>query len=260
MESPVFLQYHKVTRGIEIGGTWVHPAIFKRHVEFLRKRRVPSLTREDLREGIPEKRAVLFTFDDAYSCVYKNAFPALKEAGYVGAVFVITSFIGKTNSWDLNFGFSFKHLNAQELRELSKEGWIIGSHSHTHRDLTRLSEDELLEELIRSKEILEDTLGEEVFAIAYPYGRYSLNVIKAAQRAGYKLGFGTHKGMVYKGYENLTIHRRGVYAIDISIRAKVEHIPVLSGIEIGKEYLISRVSDLSPVVKKLLSSLQGRRT
>ncbi len=249
---PIFLQYHKVTSRIEIGGTWVHPSIFRNHVNLLKKLRIPSLKKNDLKKSALPENGVLFTFDDAYSCIFKNAYPILKKSGYIGAVFVITNFIGKENSWDINFGVKFRHLNAEELKMLAKDGWIIGSHTHTHRDLTRLSDNELKEELSRSKKILEQILGEEVFSIAYPYGRYSKRVLEAAKNVGYRIGFGTHKGKKFKGYENMAIRRRGVYAIDFSIRAKIEHIPVISWLESTKEYLISRTADLSPLLKNSL--------
>ena len=246
----IFLQYHKVTTKLEIGGTWTHPSIFKRHVNFIKKRKIPGISREMLKARIWNEVAVLFTFDDGYKCVYEVAYPTLREAGLNGAIFVVTNYIGSTNDWDLNFGFKFPHIGKREIRELHENGWIIGSHTHTHPDLLRVSHKSLKDELITSRHIIEDIIGDEVFAIAYPYGRYDLRVLNAAVEAGYTVGFATHKGKRYEGFEYMAIKRRGVYAIDLTIRAKVDYIPLLSELERGKEFIISKVADIAALIRK----------
>ncbi len=251
MKTAIFLQYHKVTNRFEMGGTWTPVSFFKKHVEVVKLRRLKSLTRDELKNKNWTSENVLFTFDDGYQCVFENAYPLLRDAGFVGAVFVVTNYIGKKNNWDINFGLKFSHMNVAQLRELHAEGWIIGSHSHNHLDLTRLPHAKLKNELRISKETLEDIIGDKVFAIAYPYGRYNQRVLEAAAEAGYVVGFGTTKGKKFKGYEYLSLRRRGVYAIDFSIRAKIDSIPFLSGFERIKENLITRASDISALIKSM---------
>lgn len=198
-----------------------------------------------------DENSVLFTFDDAYKCVYELAFPVLKEAELNGAIFIITKYIGSTNDWDLNFGFKFPHVGKSEIQELNKKGWIIGSHTHTHSDLVRLGERKLKEELKVSRQILEEIIGDKVFAIAYPYGRYDRRVLEAALEAGYTVGFATHKGKIYPGLEHMAIKRRGVYAIDLTIKAKIDYIPLWSELERGKEFIISKAADIAALLKKM---------
>ena len=47
-----------------------------------------------------------------------------------------------------------------------------GSHTHTHKILNQLDENELLRELKESKEILEDLLNAPVDSICYPEGKF----------------------------------------------------------------------------------------
>ena len=251
MNTVVFLQYHKITNRFEMGGTWTPVPFFKKHVEFIKSRGMRSLTRAELERKKWTSGNVLFTFDDGYQCVFENAYPLLEDAGFIGAVFVITNYIGKKNYWDINFGLKFSHLTTHQLRELHARGWIIGSHSHNHLDLTRLPIQKLKVELRISKEILEDIIGDQVFAMAYPYGRYNIKVLEIAAEVGYMVGFGTTKGKIYKGYEYLSLKRRGVYTIDFSIRAKIDPIPLLSGFERIKENLITRASDISALIKSM---------
>ncbi len=251
MKTAIFLQYHKVTNRFEMGGTWTPVSFFKKHVEYIKLRKMKSLTRDDLKNKNWNSENVLFTFDDSYQCVFENAYPLLQDSGFIGAVFVVTNYIGKKNNWDINFGLKFSHMTVEQLRELHEKGWIIGSHSHNHLDLTRLPYAKLRDELKISKEILEEIIGDEVFAIAYPYGRYNQKVLEAAAETGYIVGFGTTKGKNYEGFEYLSIKRRGVYAIDFSIRAKIDPIPLLSNFEKIKESLISRASDISAFIKSI---------
>ena len=47
----------------------------------------------------------------------------------------------------------------------------------------------------KSKEILENITGKEVSSIAYPFGDYNTDTVKAAKQAGYSLGFTTNLGL-----------------------------------------------------------------
>jgi peptidoglycan-N-acetylglucosamine deacetylase len=76
-------------------------------------------------------------------------------------------------------------LAAPELRSLRKLGMEIGAHTVNHVNLTRASDP--LDELVNGKRYLEDVLGEEVTAFAYPFGKFDSHVSRLAQRAGYRL-------------------------------------------------------------------------
>ena len=61
----------------------------------------------------------------------------------------------------------------------------VGSHTHTHADLTVLSKEEVYYELRHSKEILRVTTNKEVISFAYPHGRFTEEVMKAVRDVGY---------------------------------------------------------------------------
>ncbi len=86
----------------------------------------------------------------------------------------------------------------EEVKEVSNNGITIGSHTHSHRVLSTISESNQLEELNKSKTILEDKLKKEINLIAYPVGGYntfSNNTKKLAQESGYKIGFSFNTGI-----------------------------------------------------------------
>ncbi len=57
-----------------------------------------------------------------------------------------------------------------QVRHLAASGMAIGSHTHDHRRLASLMEEEQRRELAESRRILERELGRPVEALAYPFG------------------------------------------------------------------------------------------
>src|SRR5262249_13849364 len=83
-------------------------------------------------------------------------------------------------------GMEAKFLSWEQLRELQAAGHSIQSHGYSHKFLTACSEDELIQEVTRSREMLEGKLGAAVDAISVPGGRWDRRVIEACAPAGYK--------------------------------------------------------------------------
>ncbi|MEO6810071.1 MAG: polysaccharide deacetylase family protein [Isosphaeraceae bacterium] len=79
-----------------------------------------------------------------------------------------------------------------QVRQLADAGMSIGSHSHSHPNLAKLSEPEQRVELVRTRQTLERELGREVATLAYPYGvadAVSDATRRLAGEAGYRLAF-----------------------------------------------------------------------
>lgn len=85
-----------------------------------------------------------------------------------------------------------------EVRAMRKAGMDVASHTRTHRVLQTLPAEDLREELVGSRRILEEQLDEEVRAIAYPVslseGEHD-EIFSAVRNAGYDLGFSTSCGL-----------------------------------------------------------------
>jgi peptidoglycan/xylan/chitin deacetylase (PgdA/CDA1 family) len=84
-----------------------------------------------------------------------------------------------------------------QVRELDQAGMAIGSHSHNHYNLARLSEADQLHELTESKQILERRLGREITCLAYPFGErgdFTDRTKHLARTAGYRLAFSGRNG------------------------------------------------------------------
>ena len=77
-------------------------------------------------------------------------------------------------------------MTESQIRELAGSKWAtIGSHGYYHNDLSKMSAREAESEMIQSKEYLEKITGNDISAIAFPYGSYTREVVAAAKRAGF---------------------------------------------------------------------------
>ena len=211
------LAYHKVDFQSEWGINTVSPRLFEKQVKFLADNNFSSISLIDyIKKRIIYDKPVIFTFDDSYNSIYKYAFPILNKYGFKATMFVISEFVGKSNLWDVNLGRKkSRHLNWNEIVQLMNSGWEIGSHTATHPDLTRLTQNELLHELSFSKEKLEQKLSIPINVISYPFNRFNIDTIQAVRVAGYKGGccLSANKSIPQKFYK-FTIPRKGVYSID----------------------------------------------
>ncbi len=87
-------------------------------------------------------------------------------------------------------------IDATQLSEMQAAGMTIGSHSHSHSFMSRLTPETQLAELSRSKQVLEQILGRSVRTLAYPYGQandYDARTCAAARMAGYDCAFNLSK-------------------------------------------------------------------
>lgn len=164
------------------------------------------------------KRSIVCTFDDGYTGVLKNAMPIMNIYGFTATVYVCTDYLGKYNDWNFKDKKRRRHMSINELTELQKNGWEIGSHGVTHRSLLRLNDDEIVTELAESKKILEEKFG-AVTSYAYPYGDYSEYIMKQVKKY-YSNAFLLTQGGVFLAVDSLRIHRYYISEIYQIIHSK----------------------------------------
>lgn len=96
-------------------------------------------------------------------------------------------------------------MDVAQLRQLQAHGWEIGSHGVTHESLLKLSDEELMMQLVDSKRILEDLFG-PIRTYAYPYGDYSPFIEKQVKKY-YDSAFLLMEGGVFLTVDAHRIHR-----------------------------------------------------
>ena len=136
---------------------------------------------------LPDK-AVLITIDDGWGSAYRIAYPILRKYGYPYTLFIQTDLINS----------AYKTLDWDQIREMQKNSNLsIGSHSKTHRDLSKPKSREsfkkyifsIKQELKQSKEIILQETGVDPVYFAYPYGATNQFVIDLMKDTGYSAGF-----------------------------------------------------------------------
>ena len=130
---------------------------------------------DDLKRGNDVSGKLVITFDDGYQDNYTFAAPALERAGLPATFFVTTDFIGseKIPWWDEQANVQSEWMNWEQVIDLDRRGFDIGSHTMSHANLRFSSDAGITQEVEGSKELLEKKLGHPVRHFAYPYGRRS---------------------------------------------------------------------------------------
>ncbi len=236
----VILAYHKVDNRFEFGLTNVRPGMFVRQISALKKNGIEISASAD--EEVQGQKAVYLTFDDGYDCFYRNVVPALISFSTKATVFVISDYVGKENTWDIRLSYRpFVHMNAAQIREIAALGFEVGSHSCSHRDLTRLDRKSIWNELRNSKMKIEDLAGREIESVSFPFGKYNSIVAEIAREAGYLRLYG-----LGSAGSNGVSERLPVYSIDspMSVRRKAE----FNKLEIIKSDFIHSFAEISALI------------
>lgn len=248
MNYPI-LAYHKVTQQWELSFTMLYPKQFERQMKYLAKK---GYVGKSLKEYLanPQKNYFIITFDDAYESVYKNAFPFLTELGFTATIFTICNYIDKNNTWDFTPGKIYsKHMNKEHLLELHHKGWEVASHGLSHLVMTSMSSDEIDNELVESKQILENILGEEVDTFCFPFGNYNKVTVEKAKKATYKNLVGYTERSRYG-----VIKRSSVYRLvdnKYSVLRKIEQRSLAMFFEHIKEAFFHSFALLSKIKQKI---------
>lgn len=157
------------------------------------------------------KLCIVCTFDDGYKSLVKNALPILSKYNFTASVFVCTNLIGKDNSWNNKDGKTRFHLDMSDIISLSKAGWEIASHGQTHRNLLKLNDIEVDEELSLSKRLLEDIVGETI-SYSYPYGAFNKYIQQCVGKY-YEYAFAVSQGGTSLAVDKMQIKRYSISEI-----------------------------------------------
>lgn len=195
------LMYHSI--GYEKGNTAKIPKEkFREQMKYLKDNGYVTLTLAQAydffvsNKSVPEKSIVL-TFDDGYEDNYVEALPILKEFGFKATFFIITDWVDKIPGY----------MNLKQLKEMQAHEMDIESHTAYHDHLKQLSYEKQLKTLKQSRDFLEKSLNKKIQYIAYPFGEYSKETLRAVKQAGYTMAFSTDGKWSDKADGILTLDR-----------------------------------------------------
>ena len=137
------------------------------------------------KEVIPDNWVSL-TIDDSYKSFYENGLPIFKKYNYPFTLFV---YVEATEKKYPDF------MNWEQIKEASKYG-EIALHSYSHKQLMKLSNEEIIEDTKKSYEIFEKELGFKPKGYSYPFGEYDDRVKEQIKKFDFEYILNQNNGSV----------------------------------------------------------------
>jgi peptidoglycan/xylan/chitin deacetylase (PgdA/CDA1 family) len=187
------LMYHHVGSLEKLGAFTpfvVTPSRFREQLDTIERRGLPITTVRDLvqaEKGDRSEHRIALTFDDCPEHLLAFAVPELERRGWKASFFAVAGKVGGTNDWDKTPGMPRVPLMQWgHLRELAALGHEIGSHGFSHQSLRQCGTAEALLEMAKSKDALEQQLGNPVETLAYPFGDTPDGYPDLCRKTGYR--------------------------------------------------------------------------
>lgn len=167
---------------------------FLRLLDSIQSQNIQTLTFFDLLKHKPSRKSIIITFDDCSRELLTFAIPELTKRNMKAVFYIPTDYVGLYNQWDVEEGKEKVDLFTEDdIINLSlNPNFEIGSHSVSHRKLSKLSTVEVLKELKDSKDFLERLIQKKVISFAYPFGELPKNNDQFLQKTGYFFGCGIY--------------------------------------------------------------------
>ncbi|MGX1982264.1 polysaccharide deacetylase [Thermolongibacillus altinsuensis] len=209
------LMYHHFSKNVK-ASTVVHPYRFYEQMKALKENGYETITERDLigfmkgKKRLP-KKPVLITIDDGYYSNYQYAFPILASLKMKATIYLVVGDILDKRKND----HPLPRLTWAEVKAMYRSGFI-DFQSHTfamHRkgvtkkgliaapiwmngkmETKEQYERRVLNDLLRSKAVIEQKLGNKVISFCYPFGSFSKHSEQLVKKAGFQLSLTTKPG------------------------------------------------------------------
>jgi peptidoglycan/xylan/chitin deacetylase (PgdA/CDA1 family) len=167
------------------------------------------------RAGSPlSPRTAVITFDDGFRDAIRYAVPILRARRFTATFFIVAGLLGRRSEWLADSVADLALADGDTVLQLHRGGFQIGAHSMTHPRLSRLSDQDVIGELSRSRAVLEDLLGSTVTHMAYPFGDYDARVRSRAADTGYRSACSVRIGRSAPDDDVLGLHRIPISGTD----------------------------------------------
>jgi peptidoglycan/xylan/chitin deacetylase (PgdA/CDA1 family) len=123
-------------------------------------------------EVLPKHPWIALTFDDGPHPRTEELLAVLKEAHVPATFFVVGKMADRY---------------PQILRDIARDGHELANHTYTHRNLSRLPSDEVINELDETHEVIQRLTGQDAYFFRPPGGDFSRRTVRLATQAGYRM-------------------------------------------------------------------------
>ena len=123
-----------------------------------------------------DKKVIYITFDAGYeNGNIEKILDILKEEAVPSAFFLLDNIILK---------------NTDLVKRMADEGHLVCNHTKCHKNLSRVTEEQIKEDLCALENIYREQTGREMAKyFRFPEGTYSIEALKSVQKLGYKTVF-----------------------------------------------------------------------
>jgi peptidoglycan/xylan/chitin deacetylase (PgdA/CDA1 family) len=192
---PLALAYHSIgrlSRHQDPSYLSVAPARFVTQVRYLQRRGWELVSATELARRVRDDRAsgaCALTFDDGAEDNATVLPELLDELEVPATLFVCEGLLGEPDPFFAPMA-GVRFMSADQLQRVAAHPRIeIGSHTSHHAELKQASLEQAREQMLRSKQSLEQLIGREVRAFSYPRCHYSAACPDAAREAGFDAAF-----------------------------------------------------------------------
>ena len=179
----------------------VDPIEFEEQIKWLHESGWKFLFMSQLQHSIP-RQSVVITFDDGYRDNLLLADPILKKYNARATVYLVVD----RHERDWSTAKKSHHAGGELMQEpklldqdvdamLNSGRWEIGAHSITHPNLMAVNAARRRDEILGSKQELENRFRVEVDSFAYPFGMFTQEDVDCAEISGYRTAVTTCQGI-----------------------------------------------------------------
>jgi peptidoglycan/xylan/chitin deacetylase (PgdA/CDA1 family) len=171
----LIVAFHRVNDRLAADGLTLGAASFEAFCDFFTRYFTVVPLSEQV-EGCHRGKAMggtlSITFDDGYLDNFEVATPILRRRAIPASFLVTSGFIGTdyVAPWDRGLPDAPAWMTWEQLRDLSRQGFEVGSHTHTHINLATSGPETARADLLASRDTLERELGQPARLFAYPFG------------------------------------------------------------------------------------------
>lgn len=123
---------------------------------------------------------VVISFDGVYKDIVRHGAPYLQSRGMPFECFIVGDVVGRDNSFDKDEPLE-NFCSVAELHELQEMGGRLQWHSRSHRDMSRMTQDQIQFELEVPRELKNEFSNPLNFRhFAFPHGRISSEALSLA--------------------------------------------------------------------------------
>ena len=185
--QPRVLMYHSINERVDNlnAELAVDPKNFEKQLKLLKSKEYEFCTISELLDSHKSNtKCVAITFDDGFKDNYEIAFPLLKKYGAKATIYLAPEIS------------EIEKLSPEMIREMATSELVeFGAHTLNHINLQNCDLETARFEVLTSKRRVEELTGKRCNAFAYPFGRFTDEVVDIVKTSGFNSAVTVKKGI-----------------------------------------------------------------